>query len=247
MTTDYLNAEVLTSLVEKMMPEVIAIRRRLHSHPEISGNEENTAAHIASILEGANIPVQRHIGGHGLLAMIESDHGPDWTALRADMDALPIDDHKPCDYASKTTGVSHACGHDAHAAMLAGAALILNELRGQLPCHVACVFQPAEETSEGAAAMLADDVFADMHPKRMLALHVYPYLPAGSIGIRAGVTCAAADMFEVEICGRGGHAARPHECVDAILIASHIIAALHPRLFPAGRGNKRGCCRNAGG
>jgi len=213
--------------VRAVMPEVVALRRDLHAHPELSGQESRTAARIAALLEERGISVRRGIGGHGLLARIETGKDKPWVALRADMDALPIPDGKPCDWASVVDGVSHACGHDAHSAMLVGAAWVLQSMRDALPVHVACIFQPAEETASGARAMLDDGVFSDLQPERIHALHVYPWLPAGSLGLRDGPMCAAADMFEVEIEGRGGHAARPHECVDVILIASHIIQALH--------------------
>jgi len=209
------------------MPEVIDLRRALHQYPELSGQEERTSARVAEVLENAGIPVRRNIGGHGILAKIDAGHESDWTALRADMDALPIQDRKQVKYSSTIPGVCHACGHDAHMAMLAGAALVLVRLRSDLASNVACIFQPAEETTEGAAAMLNDGVFKDIQPSRIHALHTYPYLPSGCLGLRDGAMCAAADMFEVEISGRGGHAARPHECVDVILIASQIIHSLH--------------------
>lgn len=223
-----MSASTLASMVERVMPEVIRLRRELHQYPELSNCEKKTAMHVASLLEKQSIPLQTGIGGHGLMARIESRPDKRWIALRADMDALPIHDGKQaCEYASKVDGVTHACGHDAHTAMLVGAAMILHGIRDALPYNVACIFQPAEETTEGAAAMLGDGLFESIRPERIHALHVYPYLPAGNIGLRDGIMCAAADMFEVEVVGRGGHAARPHECTDVILIASHIIQALH--------------------
>ncbi len=214
--------------VEAIMPDVIALRRHLHAHPELSGHEEQTAVHVAGLLAASGIPVQSGIGGYGLLARIEAGEDKPWIALRADMDALPVQDGKgACPYASVVPDVAHACGHDAHTAMLFGAASVLHAMRDMLPFNVACIFQPAEETAEGARAMLGNGVLDGIHPERINALHVYPYLPAGSIGIRDGAMCAAADMFDVEIEGRGGHAARPHECIDVILITSHIIQALN--------------------
>jgi amidohydrolase len=110
---------------------------------------------------------------------------------------------------------------------LLGVAHLLRQLKDQLEYNIAFIFQPAEETCEGAAAMLREHLFESVKPEQIYALHVYPYLPAGSIGLREGTMCAAADMFEVEILGRGGHAARPHECVDVVLVATHVIQALH--------------------
>ncbi|MFQ5581191.1 MAG: M20 family metallopeptidase [Mariprofundaceae bacterium] len=217
----------LTAMVKAVLPEVIEMRRHLHRHPELSGQEEQTARFVFEKCAQLGISIRTDIGGHGLLAQLKADHADEWVALRADMDALPIHDAKSCSYASQTDGISHACGHDAHTAMLLGAMMILKQLPQELPFHVACVFQPAEELTTGAAAMLADGLFSVIQPRRIHALHVYPYLPSGSIGMRAGPMCAAADMFEVEISGHGGHAARPHECTDVILVASHIIQALH--------------------
>jgi len=150
-----------------------------------------------------------------------------WIALRGDMDALPIQDGKQQAYASRIASVSHACGHDAHTAILLGAASVLSKLRESVSTNVAFVFQPAEETCVGAAGMLREQLFGDIRPQRIYALHVSPYLPAGSIGLREGAMCAAADMFDVELHGRGGHAARPHECIDVVLLASQVIQALH--------------------
>lgn len=222
-----MQAEDLRRSVREVMPGVIDLRRWLHKHPELSGQEEQTSARVATLLENAGISVQRNIGGYGLLARIRAGQETGWIALRADMDALPVQDSKESSYASIIPGVCHACGHDAHTAMLVGAALVLSRMSSHLGSHVACIFQPAEETTAGAAAMLNDGLFADFRPERIHALHTYPYLPSGSLGLRDQVMCAAADLFEVELKGRGGHAARPHECVDVILIASQIIHSLH--------------------
>jgi len=207
--------------------EIVAIRRHLHKHPECSGQERATAAYIASRCRDLGLRVRENIGGHGLLAELEIDPSLPWVGLRADMDALPIQDAKGVDYASASAGVSHACGHDVHTSMLLGAAMTIHALRNKLSRNVAFIFQPAEETSRGAAAMLRDGLFDRFVPEGIYALHVYPYLPAGSLGLREGIMCAAADSFEVEITGRGGHAARPHECIDVILVASQVIQALH--------------------
>jgi len=220
-------ARTLESEVRAAMPQIIAWRRQLHRRPELSGMEENTAQMLAAACVSMGLDVRTHIGGHGVLATLKIGDDLPWIALRADMDALPIQDAKEKDYHSLEDGVAHACGHDAHSAMLLGAASVLSRLRRQMQANIAFIFQPAEETCEGAAAMIRDEVLAGIRAQAIYALHVYPYLPSGAIGLRVGAMCAAADMFEVEITGRGGHAARPHECTDVILIASHIIQALH--------------------
>lgn len=222
-----MDASRLLQTCESLLAEVIHIRRHLHRYPERSGQESRTAEYIAGYCHKLGLDVRTQLGGHGVLARLESGPEKPWLALRADMDALPLQDNKSVEYASVHAGVAHACGHDAHSAMLLGAAMTLCQLRPSLNCNVAFIFQPAEETSDGASRMLSDGLFDGFMPASIHALHVYPYLPAGSLGLRADIMCAAADAFEVEIHGRGGHAARPHECIDVILVASHVIQALH--------------------
>jgi len=217
----------LAKAVDHLLPEIIRNRRFFHQHPELSGSEQETARIVAEHCRAAGLHVREGIGGYGVLASLEIDAGKPWIAFRADMDALPIQDGKQQPYASPIANVSHSCGHDAHTAILLASMQLLTHFKQALHCNIAFIFQPAEETCQGAAAMLKDGVFKDIQPQQIYALHVYPYLPAGSIGLRAGPMCAAADMFEVEIHGRGGHAARPHECIDVILLASHVIQALH--------------------
>ncbi|TLS68010.1 amidohydrolase [Mariprofundus erugo] len=213
------------------MPEIIRIRQSMHRAPELSGQEENTAAMVAERCRAMGLRVREHVGGFGVIAELITGEKRPWLAFRADMDALPIQEggqsgNLPA-YASQVCNVSHSCGHDAHTAILLGTAMTLTAIRNRLQHNIAFVFQPAEETCQGAAAMLRENLFGSYQPDQIYALHVYPSLPAGAIGIRRGAMCAAADMFDVEIRGRGGHAARPHECVDVVLIASHIIQSLH--------------------
>jgi len=217
----------LTDAINAIMPDVIQMRRHLHQEPELSGHEQQTASLVAAACRKLGLTVRQNIGGHGLLACLETDSDNPWLAFRADMDALPIADAKQRPYASTIDEVSHSCGHDAHTAMLLGVARILSQFKERLHHNIAFIFQPAEETCQGAAAMLRDGLFDNFRPQQIYALHVYPYLPAGSIGLRQGAMCAAADMFDVEIKGRGGHAARPHECIDVVLVATHMIQALH--------------------
>ncbi|RMH61856.1 MAG: amidohydrolase [Zetaproteobacteria bacterium] len=218
---------MLQEHINNIIDQVIAYRRHLHRHPEPSGREEATARWLATQCRRLGLIVREHIGGHGICARMQLDPGLPWLALRADIDALPIREQTGLAHASCHDGLAHACGHDAHSAMLLGAAATLRQLRQHLRCNLMFIFQPAEETCTGATAMLADGLFSEIQPEFIFALHVYPDLPAGTVGLRRGVMCAAADLFEVTIEGRGGHAARPHECTDTILIASHMIQALH--------------------
>jgi len=219
--------EQLVAAVDAVLPEVVEIRRHLHQQPELSGCEQKTARLVTMFCENVGLEVRQGIGGFGLLATLKISDSSPWIAFRADMDALPITDGKQRDYASTEAGVSHSCGHDVHTAILLGVVHALHANRDALKRNVAFVFQPAEETCEGASSMLRDNLFIDFMPEQIYALHVYPYLPAGCIGLRNGPMCAAADMFDVEILGRGGHAARPHECIDVIQVAAQVIQSLH--------------------
>jgi len=229
-----ISPQQLSEQVSRVMPEATRIRRYLHEHPELSGKEEKTALFVAEKCRELGLEVRERIGGFGLLATLTINTERPWLAFRADMDALPIQDGKQLPYASRIEGVSHSCGHDVHTAVLLAAAEVICELKEKLNHNIAFIFQPAEETCEGAAAMLREQLFERFTPEQIYAMHVFPYLPAGSIGLREGAMCAAADMFEVEIIGRGGHAARPHECVDVILIASHVMSFAAPSCQPQG-------------
>jgi len=222
-----MNSEQLMSAVDAVLPEAIRLRRYLHRHPELSGHEHQTAQLVATACRELGLDVREGIAGCGVLATLNVDPTLPWIALRADMDALPIQDGKQQPYASCIESVSHTCGHDAHTAILLASAQLLSRHRNALHTNIAFVFQPAEETCVGAAGMLREHLFNDIQPERIYALHVYPYLPSGCIGLREGPMCAAADMFDVELHGRGGHAARPHECIDVVLVASQVIQALH--------------------
>ncbi len=217
----------LATAADGVMAQVFAVRDHLHRHPEISGKEAHTADFLAEQVRALGLEVETGIGGHGLLCRLDGGHD-DWIALRADMDALPIEEQRERGaLCSQTAGISHACGHDAHSAMLIGAMAVLGRLAGRLATNVAFILQPAEEITTGAAAMIADGVLKRCPPRRIHALHVNPQLPCGTIGWKSGVMCAAADLFDVEIQGLGGHAARPHHCIDVVLVACQMIQALH--------------------
>lgn len=218
----------IRELAEANFAEVLAMRRHLHMHPELSYKEIETASFVAAQLRRLGLEVTTGIGGNGLTAFIKGLN-PDsrLVALRADMDALPIREQNEVEYTSKHEGVMHACGHDVHTASLLGAAMILNELRDQFEGTVQLVFQPAEEVLPGGASlMLKDGVFADRMPQAIIGQHVYPELPAGKIGLKPGVYMASADELYVTVKGRGGHGAKPERNIDPVLIASHLIVAL---------------------
>ena len=220
--------EKIRSLAETHYADVLAMRRHIHMHPELSYQEVETASFVAAQLQRMGLEVKSGIGGQGLTAFIQGKN-PDsrLVALRADMDALPIRELNEVEYKSKHDGVMHACGHDVHTSSLLGAAMILNEIRDEWEGTIQLVFQPAEEVLPGGASlMLKDGVFAAKKPQAIFGQHVYPELPAGKVGLKPGVYMASTDELYVTVKGRGGHGAKPNRNIDPVLIASHLIVAL---------------------
>jgi amidohydrolase len=220
--------EQIQSLAEKHFADVLAMRRHIHMHPELSYQEVETSSFVEAQLRRMGLEVKTGIGGYGLTAFIHGKNPESrMIALRADMDALPIQELNTTEYKSKHDGIMHACGHDVHTSSLLGAAIILNELRDQFEGTVQLVFQPAEEVLPGGASlMLKDGVFANGKPNAIFGQHVYPELPAGKIGLKPGVYMASTDELYVTVKGRGGHGAKPDRNIDPVLIASHLIVAL---------------------
>jgi amidohydrolase len=213
------------SIAAEFAPRLIEIRRHLHAHPELSGKEHQTAAYVAGVLSAAGLHAQEAIGKTGLIAELSGNGTDDrLLAIRTDMDALPIIENTGLAFSSKNQGVMHACGHDVHTTVGLGTAMILARLGLELPGRTRFIFQPAEEIAQGATWMVADGVMQDVNS--IFSLHVFPSIPAGSIGIRYGALTAAADDLDITIIGEAGHGARPHEAVDAIWIAAQVITGL---------------------
>ncbi|KKL63953.1 hypothetical protein LCGC14_2169970, partial [marine sediment metagenome] len=206
---------------------IIEIRRHIHRNPELSFHEHETADFIASTLEKAGILYKKGIAGTGILAEVEGSKPGRIIALRADMDALPIQEKNDLNYRSLNDGRMHACGHDAHTASLIGTALILNKLKDNFSGKVKFVFQPGEEKAPGGAKlMLEENLFAGEEPELMIAQHVYPPMYTGNLGFREGKYMASSDEIYITIKGKGGHAAMPHNTTDSVLIAAHILVAM---------------------
>jgi amidohydrolase len=204
----------------------VETRRHLHRNPELSFEESETAAFISSELSRSGIRHTTGVGGHGIVAVIEGS-GDRTVALRADIDALAIQEMNEVDYRSQVPGVMHACGHDAHAASLLTAGRILHGLGSELPGTVKLVFQPAEERAPGGAtAMIADGVLENPLVDSMIGQHVNPELPVGTVGFRPGLFMGSCDDFYITVRGHGGHAAKPHQGVDPVAIAGTLIVAL---------------------
>ncbi len=197
------------------------LRRRLHQKPELAYQEEQTASLIASELDKLGIPYQQGLaGGTGIRAEIIGGNGMNpCVALRADMDGLPITEKTGLSFSSNRPGVMHACGHDGHVAMLLGAAALLQDM--DLPGRVILLFQPGEESGNGAAAMIEDQVLDGV--EMIFAGHIDTHYPVGRITIDEGLICSYTDPFTIAIHGSGGHAARPHEAVDAVVIAANLV------------------------
>ncbi|MFQ5329595.1 MAG: M20 family metallopeptidase [Thermodesulfobacteriota bacterium] len=214
-------------VAEEIKSTITKYRRTIHKHPELSGCEEETATYVAAILEANGIDVRRNVGSHGVVGLIEGKGEGRNIAIRADMDALPLQDAKETDYASEVKGVMHACGHDVHTATLLGVATVLSRLKGEFNGSVKLIFQPSEEEADGGAdAMIEEGALDNPATAAILALHVMPELPVGTIGCKPGVMTASWDRVDITIRGKSGHAARPHQTIDAILVSSHVISAL---------------------
>ncbi|NLX09370.1 MAG: amidohydrolase [Chloroflexi bacterium] len=204
----------------------IARRRDLHQHPELAFQEVRTAGIVAARLADLGFEVQTGVGRTGVIGILEGASEGPTVMVRADMDALPIQEENAVDYASQTPGVMHACGHDAHTAIALGVAELLSERRDQIAGRVKFVFQPAEEIGQGAAAMIADGALRDPAPDVALGLHTWNESPVGRIALVDGPMMAGANDFTITVHGRGGHGAVPHEAQDPILAASQIVNLL---------------------
>jgi amidohydrolase len=215
----------IKDLAAKLAPRLIEIRRHIHAHPELSGQEYQTAAFVAGVLSSSGLRVQEGIGKTGVVGEVKGSlQDEHFLAIRTDMDALPIQESTGLEYASRTDGVMHACGHDIHTTVGLGTAMILAQIAEELSGNVRFLFQPAEEIAQGAIWMIEDGVMKNV--SAVLGVHVFPSIPAGSIGVRYGALTAAADDLEILIFGESGHGARPHEAIDAIWIAAQVITAL---------------------
>lgn len=220
-------SQKIHKLAEAITSEVVAHRRHLHAHPELSFVEHQTSLYVQNELKKLDIPFEAGVAGTGVVGLIQGKKAGPVVALRADMDALPIIEANDVPYKSTHEGVMHACGHDAHTASLLGAAAILNQCREEMTGAVKLIFQPGEERLPGGASlMIAAGVLQNPTPAHILGQHVMPFLDAGQVGFRSGMYMASADEITMTVRGKGGHAAMPHQNTDTVLITSHIIVAL---------------------
>ncbi|MBE7010786.1 MAG: amidohydrolase [Ruminococcaceae bacterium] len=215
----------IKQLVDEIFDEAVAIRRLIHQNPELSFEEYETAALVCSYLERLNIPYQSGVAGTGVVGLIEADEAKQTLLLRADMDALPVQEETGLPFASKREGVSHACGHDVHVAIVLGTAMVLARLKHRLKANIKLVFQPAEETTGGALPMIEAGVLENPHVDAAVSGHIMTNVEVSNILVKRGEVMASPDDFEMTVHGRGGHGAYPHECIDPIAITMQILAA----------------------
>ena len=218
----------MQKLVKDNLSSIIKVRRYLHQNPELSFKEFKTAEYISNILDYNNIKYEKGIVGTGIVGTIKGNiPSSKVIALRADIDALPIQETAELDFKSVNDGVMHACGHDMHTASLLGTLIVLNKLKSEFEGTVKFLFQPGEEVLPGGAKLMIEEgVLESPRVDKIIGQHVYPDLEVGKIGIRSGIYMASADEIYFTVKGVGGHGALPHQLVDPILITSHIIIAL---------------------
>ena len=220
----------IQKIAANLAPRLIEIRRHIHAHPELSGQEYKTAAYVSGVLSSCGFHIQEMVGKTGVVAELKGEAAPNGNvlAIRTDMDALPILEKADVPFISQSPGMMHACGHDAHTTVGLGTAMVLAELinttEQTFPSTTRFLFQPAEETAQGAKWMIADGVMQDV--ASIFSVHVFPSIPSGVIGLRRGALTAAADDLEITIHGESGHGARPHQAVDAVWIAAQVITQL---------------------
>lgn len=213
-----------TSVDENLLNWMRGIRRTLHEYPELSFNEHRTSSYIQDRLTELGVGYRAGWGGTGVIATLDSgNESGSHVALRADMDALPVEEKNQVAYASKVPGVMHACGHDGHVAMLLGATVLLKN--NGCPGRVSCIFQPAEEHGNGADKIIKEGALGD-GVQAVFGGHIDTHFPTGVITVDEGVICSYADPFSIRLLGRSGHAARPHEAKDSLVAGSYLVTAL---------------------
>ena len=222
--------EKLAQARDDLEPELIEVRRNFHREPELRFEEHRTAETVGELLRPLGLSVRSGVAGTGLLADLRGERPGPIVSLRADMDALPIRDAKDVPYASRRDGVMHACGHDAHMTIACGVLRVLEPLRAILPGTLRVIFQPGEEVpageKSGALEVIKAGALESPEVEEIFGLHVWPELPAGTVGLQPGVTMAAADSFIVEVRGESSHAGEPHKGKDAIFAASSLVVQL---------------------
>jgi amidohydrolase len=216
----------IKSLIKKHGDRIVQVRRDLHRIPETANTESKTAAYVADCLGRLGLTVRTGIAGFGVVGLRSFSGGGPTLMLRSELDALPVAEETGLPFASTHPGAMHACGHDGHMAMVLGAAMVLSGLADRMSGAVKYLFQPAEEGPGGAKPMIAEGVLENPPVDFSLGCHLWPAIPAGQVGVKAGPLMAAMDRFDLVVKGKGGHGAMPHLCVDALDVGTQIVNAL---------------------
>lgn len=214
------------AIPDDLFAATVALRRDLHAHPELAFEEHRTADIVAARLRDLGLEPATGIGGTGVVGVLRGAHPGPTIMLRADMDALPMSEENDVAYVSQVPGTTHACGHDAHVAMLLGAAQLLRASAGEIHGRIAFVFQPAEEGGGGARRMIEDGLIERFAIERAYGLHIVTLLPSGTFGLRPGPLMASVDSFDLVVEGAGGHGAMPHLSVDPVVVAADVVGGL---------------------
>jgi amidohydrolase len=213
-------------LVQEHRDLLIKIRRDLHRIPETAYTEKKTSAYIIDYLQREGLSLRTGVAKYGVVGLLEPLKSGATLMIRSDIDALPVTEETGLEFASTHEGAMHACGHDGHMAMVLGAATVLNRLKDRLEGNVKFIFQPAEEGPGGAKPMIEEGVMENPKVDYSVGCHLWPAIPEGTVGVRAGPLMAAMDRFDIKIIGRGGHGAMPHLCLDALEVGSQVVSAL---------------------
>ena len=224
--SSYLNLAQVRPQIKELQSELVAWRRRIHQKPELGFQEEITANFIAEKLREWSIPHQTGIAKTGIVALIEGAKPGKVRAIRADIDALPIQEANEVSYRSQHDGKMHACGHDGHTAIALGTAYYLAQHKADLHGTVKIIFQPAEEGPGGAKPMIEEGVLENPDVEQIIGLHLWNNLPVGTVGVRSGALMAASERFTLKLTGRGGHGAMPDQTIDSIVVGAQIVNAL---------------------
>ncbi|MEM9154125.1 MAG: M20 family metallopeptidase [Cyanobacteria bacterium P01_F01_bin.33] len=216
----------LRAPVRALQPQLVSWRRQFHQYPELGFRERETAATIANCLAEWGIEYRDEVAQTGIVALIRGTRPGRTLAIRADMDALPIQEENDVPYRSQRDCLMHACGHDGHTAIALGTAYLLHQHRDRLQGTVKMIFQPAEERPGGAKPMIAEGALANPDADAIIGLHLWNNLPLGQVGVKSGPSMATSDSFQIQVLGRGGHGAIPHQTIDAIVVGAQIVTAL---------------------
>jgi amidohydrolase len=213
----------IAQAAERLTPQLVELRKKLHQHPELAFEEHETAKAVSQFLDKLGIPHRKGVGKTGIVALLEGSSPGRTIGIRADMDALPIHEETGLAFASKIAGKMHACGHDVHTVIALGVAATLAGMKDQLKGRIKFIFQPAEETLSGAAAMIADGALDETPMDAILGYHNWPQVKAGTVGYHPEAVMASADAFDLTIKGRTGHGAHPHNAIDALAAAAYFV------------------------